>query len=131
MGTERTYNKGDRVKVRGHRIKVGDVEMVKESFCGTFIKEFVGTDGKTYADVWGEGPYPGQRSVLKEYLCRDGGDDDAPEYDGENYTILCKECGERREIKAQHLGQVVRCKKCQRDYNREMAKIRAKRRKPC
>jgi hypothetical protein len=128
MGTERTYKKGDRIKVQSHRVKVGDVTMVVESFCGTFLKEFVGSDGKTYVDLWGEGQYPGQRAIQKQFVHGHDEPIDAPEYDGENYIIRCQECGDSREIKPQHLGQVLRCKRCQKKHNREMAKKRAKRR---
>jgi len=120
-------SKGDRVKIKTHRIKVGGVEVVIESFYGTFVKEFIGSDDQTYVDIWGEGQYPGQRTILKKHLVTKEDEEKKPEYDGEYYIVRCCDCGGQRKVKPQHLGQVLRCKKCQRAHNLEAAKQRAKR----
>jgi hypothetical protein len=119
------YEKGEKIKVQGHKINIGNVEVRVESFVGTFIREHVDNKGKKCADVYGEGKAAGYRVVPLEFVVPLDEDDNL-EFDGDYYVIRC-ECGKKRKIKPQHVKLVTRCKKCQRERDKELARKRSRR----
>jgi hypothetical protein len=105
------------------------IDVLFEGFTGTVQREYDGVAERVVDIFSDESAGGGIRTIPKEFVSDIEEKDSAIEFNGISYTIRCKDCGEAREVKPQHISQVKRCRKCQRKHDKETAKTRSLRRR--
>lgn len=117
------------MKVRNFKAQVLGIDVLFEGFTGTVLKEYEGKDGVVVDIFSDDGAGGGIRTIAKEHVSPIAEKVNSAEYDGDTYTIRCKDCGKTRKIKPQNVNQVKRCRECQRLHNRKTALKRSLRRR--